>query len=150
VARTTPDGGAPEVMPSQTDTAVDLVLDDFSTLDTAVMEIMPPGLGRSIGKITFAGPNHPKTVRWNQQQYEKTQYEERQRRLNPRWQPPEKTKEQTEEENARWLISRMVDWDIKDRASDGSIVQVPFTEDAAMKVLRDPGKSWLYLDCLQF
>jgi len=152
VAKSPPDDtDAPEITVPKTETAVDLILDDFSTLDTAVMQIMPPGLGRSIGSITFAGPSHPKTMRRDQLAFEKNKFEQHQLRLNPRWQAPEKTQQEQKEETAQNIVvSRIVGWDIKGRASDGSIVAVPYSEARALKMLLDPSKEWLYIDSILF
>jgi len=140
-----------EIAVPKTDTAIDLILDDFSTLDTAVMQLMPPGLGRSVGTITFAGPGHPKTLRRDQMAFEKNKFEQHQQKLNPRWEAPQKNHQEQKEETAQNLVvSRIVSWDIKGRASDGSIVAVPYSDATALKMLLDPSKEWVYIDSLIF
>jgi hypothetical protein len=137
--------------PPKTETAIDLVLDDFSTLDTAVMQIVPPGLGRSLGSITFAGPSHPKTLRRDQMLFEKNKFEQHQQKLNPRWSPPQKTQQEEKEETAKnVVVSRIVGWDIKGRQADGAIVPVPYDDATALKMLLDPSKEWLYIDSIIF
>ncbi len=151
--KTSPDDNTdmPEISAPQTDTAIALVLDDFSTLDTATMQIMPPGLGRAIGSITFAGPSHPKSVRRDQMVFEKNKFEQHQLRLNPRWQASELTHQEQKEDNAKNLvISRIVSWDIKGRTAEGQIVSTPFSEAAALKLLLDPTKEWLFIDSIMF
>lgn len=141
----------PEIATPKTDTAIDLVLDDFSTLDTAVMQIVPPGLGRSVGSITFGGPSHPKTLRRDQLTFEKNKFEQHQLKLNPRWEVPQKTQQEQKEETAQNLvISRIVGWDIKGRTSDGKVVAVPYADDTARMMLLDPTKEWLYIDAIIF
>jgi hypothetical protein len=139
----------------RTETAMDLVLDDFATLDTATMQIIPPGRGVAIGSITFAGPGHPKTRAQQQRDREKAEFEKRQQRLNTRYQSPEMTAEQEEAEAVRRVVDRILSWDIKQReknldTGEERIAQMPFTADAAMKLLLDPNKRWLCLDAILF
>jgi hypothetical protein len=139
-----------EYAPPGADTALDLVLDDYSTLDTAVMQIIPPTTARAIGSITFAGPSHPKTIAQQQRNHDRNQYEARQLRLNPQYTPPDKTKEQQERENAEWLVDRIVDWDVKGRTAEGQVIAVPFAKATALRMMTDPTKAWLYMACLMF
>jgi hypothetical protein len=155
VSEIPPDDAEMTPQPPKTETAVELVLDDFSTLDTATMQIIPPGRGVAIGSITFAGPGHPKTRAQQQRDREKAEVEKRQQRLNPRYQPPELTGEQEEADAVRRVVDRIISWDIKGReknldTGEERIVQVPFTADAAMKLLLDPNKRWLCLDAIVF
>jgi hypothetical protein len=48
------------------------------------------------------------------------------------------------------VINRIISWDIKGRASDGSIVSVPYSDEAALKMLLDPNREWLYIDSILF
>lgn len=140
----------PDEKPSHATAEDFAALDDFDAVDTARMDIVPPGGSRPIGWVDFAGPGHPKTRQMSDDATRKRLYEERQRQINNRWKPAEKTPDQVAEENVKFIVDRIIDWSIKGRASDGKIVDVSFTHRAAMDLIKDPKKQWFFIQCLDF
>lgn len=128
----------------------DSCIDDFDALDTATMEVIPPG-GVPIATITFAGPGHDKTVRLGNDAARKTLYEERQKQVNNRWKPAVRTPEEVAAENVNWIAARIIGWTgVKRRDEKGQVAEILFTEDAARELLLDKRKGWLFLQCLDF
>jgi hypothetical protein len=116
------------------------------------MDVVPPGASAPIGTITFAGPGHQKSIVQSEAATKKRLFEERQRQTNNRWKPAERTPEQLREENARFVVDRMLSWDgaFMRRDESGNIVPIQFSEEAAVTLLLDPRKGWLFSQCLEF
>lgn len=129
-------------------------LDDFETEDVARMQIIPPGKFVSIGWIDFAGPGHQKSRQMADETSRKRLFEERQKQVNNRRQPVEKTPAESDREFAKMVVDRIVNWSFKSRVRDEdgveSFVDVPFTHDLAMTLFLDPRKGWIFGLCADF
>ncbi len=134
---------------------------DFSTMvpeDTAVLEITRAGATEEERiptgwTITFAGPAHPKTLAWNDAQgsagLRKSQAIEAQIRNGRKVKADDSTLEEKRQENAQWILARIVDW---------SPMVAPWiqpepikpTDPAAMKFLLDPRTSFAFVQMVDF
>lgn len=134
----------------------DLVIDleDFSTLDTADMEVRING--RPIGWTwSFAGPGHPKTIEQGNRIARKALKESREKeqaRINGRkWHADDEDIEDIRRRSVDFVVERLVGWSaIKVFDDDGKKVDFPFTADNATKLLSDPKKTGLLEQAYSF
>lgn len=115
-------------------------IDDFDSVDAAVMRVVAPGGGETPATITFAGPAHELTRAQQKRLNEARLYTSNIMR----------SLRQVELGNVLFIVERIIDWaGIKRREGD-HLVEVPFTRAAATQLLIDPRKSWLFSQCLEF
>lgn len=123
--------------------------DDFDAADTATMNVVVKG--QPSGWLwTFAGPGHPKTVeqgnRLSRERLRKEHDIEQARVNNRKWKAPEEDVDTVRDRNINWVIERLVGWSpVK---IDGK--EVPFSPEAARKLLIDPRKVDLLTQALDF
>jgi hypothetical protein len=126
-------------------------LADLDAIDTADLEVRHPATGAPTGwVITFAGPGHPQVVALNERTLRKRLREDRdkeQARANGRkWKGEDKSPEEIRVENISFLVDRIVGWTpVNINGQD-----VPFSREAAMQLLGDPRKGWLFTQALDF
>lgn len=130
------------------------VLDDFDYSDTATLDVIPPGTADIIATITFAGPGHEKTIDISNTETRKRLLQEAQARVNTRagTKPDGRTPETVRNENVGRIVNRIVGWSgfLARDADGGGTHEIPFTEAAAMAILADPRKGWLFSLCFDF
>jgi hypothetical protein len=121
-------------------------------LETAVLEILKPGGIESTGwKITFAGPAHPKTVAWQNEQSRKSlrkaqQIEQAQ--VNGRkFKAEDKDPQEQQRETVSWIVARIVDWTpIKLGAGE----PMRFSDAVAIDLLVKPELGWAFSQMVDF
>ncbi len=144
-------GDVPEPASPTPEPAVDaFVLDDFSAADVARMQIIPPGRYEPVGWIDFAGPGHAKSRAAAEVNTRRVLKELQQKELNPRHKPKDRSMDDLEEQAVKQVVDRIVNWSIRGRAEDGQIVDLRFTPERGMELLKDPRKGWFYIDCNNF
>lgn len=92
--------------------------------------------------IEIAGPSHPKTIAWNDQQSAKNLRRNRQIEQaqinNRKFTPEEKTPDQLRRENAEWIANRILGWSpISLGFLFGNNDAVPFTVENAIRIFTD-------------
>jgi hypothetical protein len=123
--------------------------DDIDALDEAKMVVNL--FGKPTTWVwTFAGPGHPKTVEISDRDARARLSLERERdeaRINGRtWVEPEETVAGLRQKNVKTVVDRLLSWSpVK---IDGQ--ELPFSVDAATKLLLDPRKVDLYLQAMKF
>ena len=131
-----------------------LDLDDFSSADTADMEVRLNG--KSTGWTwTFAGPGHPKTTeqgdRIAKAALKASHAKERARVNGKKWEPEEETVEDLRKRNVDFVVDRLIGWsDIQVAGADGKPQPFPFTAENARKLLSDPSKGGLLQQAYSF
>jgi hypothetical protein len=126
-------------------------LAELDAIDTADLDVRHPATGEPTGwVITFAGPGHPQAVALNERTMRKRLREEREKeqaRTNGRkWKGEERSTEEIRAENLGFLVDRIVSWSpVRINGED-----IPFTREAAMQLLGDPRKGWLFTQALEF
>lgn len=92
----------------------------------------------------FAGPGHEKTIEQNNKSSREALHREKmqdQARVNgKKWVAPDRTPDEVRGENVSWVVGRLLRWSA-DVEMDGQ--PLPFSEDAARKLLSDPRKTLL-------
>ena len=111
-------------------------------IDTAVLDIVVPGTSKRTGwSITFAGPNHPKTVAQNERlarhNLEREQRIEMARVNGRKWKGDNKSVDEARRENVEWIVSRIVDW-TPIKIAQFSPDPVAFSEKVAIELLAQP------------
>jgi len=130
-------------------TGVDL--SDFLPVDTSTLEILKPGGTEGTGWIiTFAGPEHPKTVAWAQASAKRSLAKAKaveQAQVNGRkFKSEDKDPDEVRRENVAWVVARIVDWSpLRISGKD-----MPFSEAAATELMTRPGMGWAYQQCVDF
>lgn len=131
-----------------------LDFDDFSTADTADMEVRANG--KATGWIwTFAGPGHPKTVEQNNRIARSALKEQKAKetaRVNgKKWQPDDEDVEDIRKRNIDFVVERIVGWsDIQVKGKGDKTEPYPFTAENARKLLSDPSKAGLLAQAYEF
>jgi hypothetical protein len=135
-----------------TDTNAVVDLSALIPLETAVLEILKPGGIESTGwKITFAGPAHPKTVAWQNEQSRKNlrkQQQIEQAQVNGRkFKADDKDPDEQKRETVSWIVSRIVDWTpVKLGPGDA----ITFSDSAATDLLVKPELGWAFSQMVDF
>lgn len=133
----------------KTEIVAEFGADDFDAADDAEMTV------RVGGKPTtwvwsFAGPGHPQTIAQSNRLARERLNEDREKeeaRVNGRkWVDHEDTPESSRLRNVNWVVERLLGWSAV--KIDGEIV--PFSQDAARKILMDPRKQQIFVQALEF
>lgn len=124
-------------------------LDDLDAADEADMTVIVNGKATN-WVWTFAGPGHDKTVAQSDRLARERLHEDRQKeqqRLNGRKvKLPEETPDQVKDSNVRWVVERLLRWSpVTVGGKD-----LPFSAEAATKLLSDPRKGALLVQCMEF
>ncbi len=124
-------------------------IDDFDSRDEATMTVVRGGV-LTTWVWTFAGPGHSKTIEQNNRMARAAllaQAEKEAAQVNGRkWVAPESSVEESMAKNVTWIVERLIDWSpVK---INGELV--PFSAEAARKLLSDPRKSDLYSQAVDF
>ncbi len=123
-----------------TDLRDTFAIDDFDSVDTAIMRVVAPGGAETLASITFAGPAHELTRAQSKRMNDLRLYQS----TRPR------SLRQVEVENVLFIVERIVTWSGIKRRDGDELVEVPFSREAATALLIDPRKGWLFAQCLEF
>jgi hypothetical protein len=126
-------------------------LEALKAADTATMTVLHPLTGEpTTWQITFAGPAHPKAIALSNRLARKRLGDERLREQaaanGRKWKAAERLPEEIREENVRIVAERMLGWTpVRINGAD-----LPFTEEAAVRLLLDPAYGRIYDQVLEF
>lgn len=143
-------------VPSSAPDVVDL--SDAAPEDTAVLHLTRPGATDEERiplnwSVTFAGPGHPQTVAWNDEQgrrgLRKSQALEAQVRNGRKVKADDTSLEETRQENARWILARVVHWPPM-RAPWVRDEPILHTDPAALTFLLHPKSTFIYVQMVDF
>lgn len=99
---------------------------------------------------TFAGPGHPKAVdqanRIGRENLHLEREKTQARANGKKWIEPEETVDEARQRNVKFVVDRLLDW--SPVRIDGE--DLPFSPEAATKLLIDPRKVDIYLQALEF
>jgi hypothetical protein len=133
----------------KTENVAEFGAEDFDAADEAEMTVRINGKPTS-WVWSFAGPGHPQTIAQGNRLARERLNEEREKeeaRVNGRkWVDREDTPEEARLRNVNWVVERIVGWSpVK---IEGELV--PFSQDAARKILMDPRKGQIFVQALEF
>jgi len=131
------------------DNVAEFGADDFDAIDEAEMIVRVNGQATS-WVWTFAGPGHPQSIAQSNRLARERLAEDREKeqaRVNGRkWTDTEDSPEDARLRNVNWIVERIIGWSpVK---IDGALV--PFSPDAARKILMDPRKGQIFVQALEF
>jgi len=130
------------------------LLDDFDSLLTAEMQVIPPGHLEPIGTITFAGPGHDQTIaqadRINRRTLQMAAAREQALTSGQTPKATTETPEAIRQRNVEFVADRIVDMSLMVRGADGQPMKMAFSRDVAVALLADRNKGWLFKACLDF
>lgn len=122
---------------------------DFDARDEAQM-VVAMGGKPTTWIWTFAGPGHPhaiaQTERLARDRLQTERLKEQARVNGKKWKAPEEEPDEVRAGNIKWIVERLIDWSpVK---MDGALL--PFSAEAATKLLSDPRKADLLAQSLEF
>ena len=126
-------------------------LAEIASEDAAEMDVRHPATSEPTGwKITFAGPSHPRVRESNDRAARKRLHDDRQREMaqinGKKWKPAERSVDDVREENCRFVADRILGWSpVRINGQD-----YPYSDDNAMKLLRDPKYGSIFAQSLEF
>lgn len=118
--------------------------------DQAVIEIKHAGTKKGTGwMITLAGPGHPKTQEWANENARKALRRQAQieaaQANGKRYEPEERDPSDSRRENVEWVVSRIIDWTpIK---IGGETFE--FSDKAAAELLSRPEMGWAFAQIVE-
>lgn len=129
--------------------ALDLTSSELESADTAEMYVVVNGKPTT-WVWTFAGPGHPKAIAQADRVAREVLHresEQEQARVNGRkWKASQRTPEEVRAANVTYVVERLVGW--SPVRLDGA--ELPFSEEAARKLLLDPRKATLLQQGIEF
>ncbi len=133
-----------------TNAAIDISV--FIPQDISSLEIMKPGGIEGTGwHVQFAGPAHPKTVAWNNEQNRKnlrrSQQIEQAQVNGKKFKSEDRDVDEVRRDNVAWVVARIVDW-TPVRLGPGD--PVAFAEEAAIRLLMQPNMGWAFSQMIEF
>lgn len=127
----------------------ELDLADFDAADEADMTVVLNGR-LTTWVWTFAGPGHPVTVaqasRMARERLHRDREQEQARVNGRKWKAEEETPDDVRRRNVAFVVERLLRWTpVKLNGED-----VPFSPEAATRVLSDPRKATLLTQAIEF
>jgi hypothetical protein len=128
---------------------IEIDISDIDAADEAEMTVTVNGK-LTTWIWTFAGPGHPKTIalsnRLSRDRLQREREIERARTNGKQWKPEVETPDEIRAKNVSTVVERLLRW--SPAKLDGEIL--PFSPEAATKLLSDPRKISLLLQALEF
>ena len=129
-----------------------LKLDDFATLDTAMLEVLKPGGTDRLGlSIELAGPSHPKAVAWQNETAKRNMRiasQKEQAQANGRkWKGDDETPDEQRDRNVAWIVTHIISWE---PAIEYQGVEHKFSPEIAAAILKDRRFGFIFEQCVDF
>jgi hypothetical protein len=134
---------------AEEDKPIEIDLEDFDAADEAEMTVTKDGK-LTTWVWTFAGPGHPKAVaqsnRLSRERLHEDKEKEQARVNGKKWKASEEAPDEVRKRNVAFIVERLLRWNtIK---LNGEVL--PFSAEAATRVLSDPRKISLLIQALEF
>jgi hypothetical protein len=127
----------------------ELSLDELDAVDEAHMTVVVNGK-ETTWVWTFAGPGHPQTVdqadRLSRERLHQDRLKEQAQVNGRKWKAPEESVDEVRGRNIAWVVERLIGWSPVKIGGE----MVPFSAEAATKLLSDPRKGALLTQAMEF
>lgn len=134
---------------TKTATAAEFSASDFDALDEARMTVMMRGKPTT-WVWTFAGPGHPRTIeqtsRMARERLQEQRLKEQAQVNGKKWKAADESEDEVRARNIRWVVERLLGW--SPVVIDGA--ELPFSQEAAEQLLKDPRKVALFSQAVEF